>query len=42
VILFTVSAALMTGSTMALKWVYGTLNGNVALKEEAKHPLKAE
>lgn len=42
VVLFTVSACLMTGSTMALKWVYGKLNGNQSLKEDAKHPLKVD
>lgn len=40
--LFTISATLMTGSTMALKYVYGKLNGIEELKEEGKHPLKAE
>jgi hypothetical protein len=42
VILFTVSAGLMTGSTLALKWIYGKLNGIEELKEEAKHPLKSQ
>ncbi|KAB5580537.1 FAR-17a/AIG1-like protein [Coniochaeta sp. 2T2.1] len=42
VMLFTISATLMTGSTMALKYVYGKLNGIEELKEEGKHPLKAE
>lgn len=37
-----VSAGLMTGSTMALKWVYGKVNGVEELKQEAKHPLKAD
>lgn len=32
----------MTGSTMALKMVYGKLNGIEELKEEAKHPLKVD
>jgi hypothetical protein len=41
-VLFNVSAALMTGSTMALKWVYGSLNGIEELKKEAKHPLKVQ
>ncbi|KAI1845618.1 hypothetical protein JX266_008229 [Neoarthrinium moseri] len=35
VLLFTFSAALMTGSTMALKWVYGKVNGIEELKNEA-------
>lgn len=42
VILFVVSASLMTGSTMALKWLYGKVNGIEELKEEAKHPLKVD
>jgi len=42
VMLFTISACLMTGSTMALKWVYGKLNGIEELKEEAKNPLKVD
>jgi len=42
VLLFTTSACLMTGSTLALKWVYGKLNGIEELKEEAKHPLKVD
>jgi hypothetical protein len=32
----------MTASTMALKWVYGKVNGVEELKEEAKHTLKVD
>ncbi|KAK1757529.1 FAR-17a/AIG1-like protein [Echria macrotheca] len=42
VALFTVSAFLMTGSTMALKWVYGTVNGNEQIKRDASNPIKVE
>lgn len=42
VLLFTFSASLMTGSTLALKWIYGKVNGNQELKEAAKHPLKVD
>jgi hypothetical protein len=41
-LLFAVAATLMTGSTMALKWVYGKLNGVEELKREAVHPFKTE
>ncbi|KAI5919231.1 FAR-17a/AIG1-like protein [Camillea tinctor] len=34
-LLFTVSAVLMTGSSMALKWVYGKVNGIEKFKDEA-------
>ncbi|KAK3330246.1 FAR-17a/AIG1-like protein [Apodospora peruviana] len=42
VLLFTFSAVLMTGSTLALKWVYGTINGSEELKQEALHPVKTD
>ncbi|KAI8961718.1 FAR-17a/AIG1-like protein [Daldinia sp. FL1419] len=35
VLLFTFSALLMTGSTMALKWTYGKINGIEEFKKEA-------
>jgi hypothetical protein len=38
-LLFTFSALLMTGSTMALKWVYGKINGIEQIKKEAVDPL---
>ncbi|CAJ2513403.1 Uu.00g015220.m01.CDS01 [Anthostomella pinea] len=34
-LLFTVSALLMTGSTMMLKWLYGKVNGIEGFKKEA-------
>ncbi|KAK3498140.1 FAR-17a/AIG1-like protein [Neurospora crassa] len=42
VLLFTFSALLMTGSTMALKWVYGKINGIEKFKKDALRPLKDE
>ena len=42
VLLFGTSAALMTGSTMVLKWVYGKLNGIEEFKREATKPVKLE
>ncbi|KAL1880518.1 hypothetical protein VTK73DRAFT_5718 [Phialemonium thermophilum] len=42
VLLFSTSAALMTGSTMALKWLYGKLNGIEQLKRDALHPTKID
>ncbi|KAK0730536.1 FAR-17a/AIG1-like protein [Lasiosphaeris hirsuta] len=42
VLLFSFSAFLMTGSTMVLKFVYGSINGIGELKEEALRPLKIE
>ena len=42
VLLFGTSAALMTGSTMVLKWVYGKLNGIEEFQREATKPVKLE
>lgn len=42
VLLFSFSAVLMTGSTMALKWVYGKLNGIEKMKGNAIHPTKID
>jgi hypothetical protein len=42
ILLFTSSAVLMTGSTMALKWVYGTVNGIESIKKDALRPVKAD
>ncbi|KAK4188354.1 FAR-17a/AIG1-like protein [Podospora australis] len=42
VLLFSVSALLMTGSTLALKWLYGRINGIEKFRKEALHPLKAD
>ncbi|KAK0729409.1 FAR-17a/AIG1-like protein [Apiosordaria backusii] len=42
VILFSVSAVLMTASTLALKWLYGKINGIEEFKKEALHPIKME
>jgi len=42
VLLFTFSAVLMTGSTMALKWIYGAVNGIEELKKEALNPIKLD
>ncbi|KAM0276678.1 hypothetical protein ACHAQH_006495 [Verticillium albo-atrum] len=38
--LFTGAAALMTASTVLLKWVYGRVNGFGGIKKEAHKPLK--
>jgi hypothetical protein len=40
--LFSVSALLMTGSTMALKWVYGKVNGIEQFKKDAINPTKLD
>lgn len=32
----------MTGSTMALKWLYGKLNGVEQLKKDALNPTKVD
>jgi hypothetical protein len=42
VALFTVSATLMTASTMMLKWVYGKVNGIESFKRDALNPLKVD
>lgn len=42
VILFSVSAGLMTTSTLALKWLYGNINGIEQFKKEALHPIKTD
>ena len=42
ILLFTGSAVLMTGSTMALKWIYGTVNGIESIKKEALRPVKVD
>ncbi|CAP69601.1 uncharacterized protein PODANS_1_12570 [Podospora anserina S mat+] len=42
VILFSVSAGLMTTSTLALKWLYGKINGIEQFKKEALHPIKTD
>ena len=42
VALFAFSALLMTGSTMALKWAYGKVNGVDQFKEDAFYPLKID
>ncbi|KAK4197752.1 FAR-17a/AIG1-like protein [Triangularia verruculosa] len=42
VVLFSVSALLMTMSTLALKWLYGKINGIEEFKREALHPIKGE
>lgn len=41
-LLFTSSAVLMTGSTMALKWIYGTVNGVESIKRDALRPAKVD
>lgn len=35
-----ITAALMTGSTIALKWVYGRFNGVEELRRGAFNPIK--
>ncbi|KAK0618593.1 FAR-17a/AIG1-like protein [Bombardia bombarda] len=42
VLLFTVSAVLMTGSTMLLKWLYGKINGIDQFRKEAFNPIKVD
>ncbi|KAJ9157191.1 Integral membrane protein [Pleurostoma richardsiae] len=42
VLLFTFSAVLMTGSTMALKWLYGKVNGIEKFEKEAARPAKLD
>lgn len=42
ILLFTSSAVLMTGSTMALKWIYGTINGVESIKRDALRPVKVD
>lgn len=42
VLLFSVSALLMTGSTMVLKWLYGKINGIDEFRKDALHPIKNE
>ncbi|KAK0754026.1 FAR-17a/AIG1-like protein [Schizothecium vesticola] len=42
ILLFTSSAVFMTGSTMALKWIYGTVNGIESIKKDALRPVKAD
>jgi len=37
-----ISAALMTGSTMVLKWVYGRIYGVEELKRDAFNPIKID
>jgi hypothetical protein len=32
----------MTGSTMALKWIYGTVNGIESIKKDALRPVKVD
>jgi hypothetical protein len=39
-LLFAFSAALVTGSSMALKWAYGYVNGWEVARKEAHKPLK--
>jgi len=38
--LFTFSSIVMSGSTMALKWLYGKLNGVERFSEEAEEAVK--
>jgi len=38
--LFIISGALMTGSTMGLKWVYGLVNGVKELRSGAFNTIK--
>jgi hypothetical protein len=41
ILLFTLSASLMTASTGLLKWAYGRVNGSEKMRKEAYKPLKA-
>lgn len=39
-LLFAFSAVLVTGSTVALKWLYGFVNGYEDIRKAALKPLK--